>query len=93
MSARRFDPFESVSCRYGAPMGRYAHPGISSTWTPDTRLCARHQGGGDGYDKGGAYWGCPADVWAVWEYGLGDEGVIYVRARSAEAAKRAALEA
>lgn len=88
----RFDPFVAVSGRYGAPMGRHAHPGISSTWDATTRLCARHQGGSDGYDKGGAYWGSPGNVWAVWERGMGEEGVVYVRASSAEAAKREALQ-
>lgn len=55
---------------------------------PDAaRYCARHQGGADGYDRGGAYWGTPADVWAVWAHGQPDE-VAYVRAPCAAAAIR-----
>lgn len=44
------------------------------------RLYAMHQGGRDGYDKGGAYWGLPSDVYAVWT--RGGESVCYVRASS-----------
>lgn len=91
--ARRFDPFAPVSGTYGAPMGRHSHPGTASTWTPETRLVARHQGGADGYDKGGAYWGTSPDgpVWAVWKHGHGENGVVYVRAHSKAAAISAAL--
>jgi hypothetical protein len=92
MTTKRFDPFASVSCRYGAPMGRHSHPGFPATWTPSTRLCARHQGGSDGYDRGGAYWGYPSNVWAVWEHGRGEDGVVYVRAPSRMAAIKMALE-
>ena len=53
---KRFDPFPPVSCKHGAPMGRYA--GVIDTDAP--KLCARHQGGSEGYDKGGAYWGFAA---------------------------------
>ena len=72
----RFDPFENVSCRYGAPMGRSS----SKYFYPERKLCTRHQGGGDGYDKGGAYWGTPSTVWAVWVRGKGPKTVQYVRA-------------
>ena len=77
----RFDPFKSLSCTYGAPMGR-----ISRNIDIDSSLCARHQNGGDGYDKGGAYWGTPSNVWAVWAWGKGSNGVQYVRANSRQAA-------
>ncbi len=83
----RFNPFPKVSCRYGAPMGR-----DSGEIDPDGKLCAMHQGGGDGYDKGGAYWGSPSNVWAVWNYGDGDNGCIYVRAWSREEAIKKAME-
>ncbi len=84
---KRFNPFQKLSCRYGAPMGRY--------WgkiDPQGHLCARHQGGGQGYDSGGAYWGTPSNVWAVWEYGKGSEGVVYVRASSRESAIKKARD-
>ena len=89
----RFTPFPKVSSTYGAPMGRRsAH---NMPWTAETKLCAKHQGGGQGYDSGGAYWGDGAGdgpVWAVWERGKGREGVVYVRAWSARNAIAAALE-
>lgn len=93
----RFNPFAPVSCRYGAPMGRRSHPGTNSTWTPETRLCARRQRGSDGgaYDEGGAYWGADSTngpVWAVWEHGEADNGVIYIRAWTREAAISAARD-
>lgn len=53
------------------------------------RLHARHQGGGDGYDKGGAYWGYPSNVWGVWaKLHRADTHpcVVYVRAASRSAA-------
>lgn len=48
----RFNPFSRVSCASGAPMGRAGD-------SPDKydgydRLYARHCGGRDGYDRGGA---------------------------------------
>lgn len=86
----RFDPFPSVSSRYGAPMGRHGRPLIpdAEDWP---RLCARHQGGGEGYDKGGAYWGCPRNVWAVWVWGQGPDTVVYVRAGTRRGAMAAAI--
>lgn len=78
----RLDPFSRVSCRYGAPMGRISDaPG---NFVDAPVLYARHQGGGDGYDKGGAYWGLPSNVWAVWT--RGGEAVRYVRASSRDSA-------
>ena len=72
----RFDPFQKVNCRYGAPMGRAGDaPG---NFVDAPRLHARHQGGGEGYDRGGAYWGLPSNVYAVWI--RGGEAVTYVRA-------------
>ena len=83
----RFDPFENVSCRYGAPMGRSS----SNCFFPEIKLCARHQGGGEGYDKGGAYWGTPSNVWAVWLHGKGPDTVQYIRADCRSHAIEAAL--
>ena len=78
---KRFDPFHQLNCSYGAPMGRR-----SRNIDVDSKLCAKHQSGVDGYDKGGAYWGSPCNVWAVWTYGKGHDGVQYVRAISRQSA-------
>ena len=82
----RFNPFSKVSCKYGAPMGR-RNRGLE----PFGTLAAKHQGGCDGYDSGGAYWGLPCNVWAVWNKGLGFETVIYVRASSRNHALKVAI--
>ena len=77
---KQFNPFPDVSCKYGAPMGRRSDN--PANLQDVKRLCARRQGGGDGYDKGGAYWGAPSNVWGVWAH-LGDDIVCcYVRASS-----------
>jgi hypothetical protein len=88
--ADRFRPFPPVSTRFGAPMGR-ASARLDPDLKPD-RLAVSGPAGE--YDSGGAYWGAGGPcgpVWAVWEKGRGREGVAYVRARSREGAKRAAL--
>lgn len=78
----RFNPFRKVDCRYGAPMGRRSDaPG---NFVDAPKLYARHQGGCEGYDRGGAYWGTPCNVWAVWT--RGGEAVTYVRAWSRDEA-------
>lgn len=90
----RFKPFPTVSCQYGAPMGRQSanlqfDPEHDTT---DSLACA---GPAYEYDAGGAYWGhggSEGPVWAVWRKGLSSEGVTYVRAFSREQAKRKALE-
>jgi len=81
----RFNPFPPVNCRYGAPMGRAGDAPGNLADAPT--LYARHQGGGAGYDRGGAYWGMPSNVWAVWTRGGG--AVTYARAAS----KAEAIEA
>ena len=79
----RFNPFEKVDCTYGSPMGRADACGHLNVF--DTKkLSAQHQGGGECYDRGGAYWGLPSDVWAVWVTGDGPSTVKYVRAKSRE---------
>ena len=76
----RFNPFGPVDCRYGAPMGRPRIDVAPSHLADAPTLYARKQGGGDGYDQGGAYWGLPSNVWAVWT--RGGEAACYVRAQS-----------
>ena len=83
--SKPFDPFRSVDCKYGAPMGRGDAKHILDVL--DGSLIARHCGGTDCYDKGGAYWGAPLNIWAVWNRGKGPETVTYVRAESADQAK------
>mgnify|MGYP001278538182 FL=1 len=77
---KQFNPFPEVSCRYGAPMGRRGDNPANLQGVK--RLHARRQGGGDGYDKGGAYWGTPSNVWGVWARIDGEVSCIYVRANS-----------
>jgi hypothetical protein len=77
---KQYNPFPDVSCTYGAPMGRRGDN--PSNLQGLKRLHARRQGGSDGYDKGGAYWGSPANVWAVWAWLDGGVCVAYVRASS-----------
>lgn len=77
---KQFNPFPEVSGRYGSPMGR--HGGNPANLQDLKRLHARHQGGGDGYDKGGAYWGFPSNVWGVWGWIDGQPECVYVRANS-----------
>jgi hypothetical protein len=74
---RQFNPFPEVSSKYGAPMGRR-----SDNMHGVKRLHARHQQGGQGYDRGGAYWGTPSNVWGVWGTAAGETVVTYVRASS-----------
>jgi len=74
---KQFNPFFEVSSRYGAPTGRRGDNLANLSGVK--RLHARHQGGGDGYDKGGAYWGSPCNVWG-WVDGA--PCVVYVRANS-----------
>lgn len=77
---RQFDPFPDVSSRYGSPMGRRGDN--PSNLQGLRRLHARRQGGGEGYDRGGAYWGTPSNVWGVWGWIDGQACVTYVRAGS-----------
>jgi len=81
---RQFNPFSEVSSRFGSPMGR--HGDNPANLQGVKRLHARRQGGGDGYDKGGAYWGTPSNVWGVWAWLEGEAVCVYVRAASRAAA-------
>jgi hypothetical protein len=81
---KQFNPFPHVSGKHGAPMGR---TGDNPANLQDVkRLHARRQGGGNGYDKGGAYWGSPSNVWGVWAHLDGEIVCTYVRANSRIAA-------
>lgn len=82
--AKQFNPFPAVSCTYGAPMGR--HGDNPAALQGLKRLHARRQGGGGGYDRGGAYWGTPSNVWGVWGWVDGQVVCTYVRAASRAAA-------
>ena len=64
----RFNPFASVNCQYGAPMGR--HGNDAASWDGTSKLYVRHCGGDGYYDRGGAYWG-HSRVYAVWTRGGG----------------------
>lgn len=77
---KQFNPFPNVSARYGAPMGRFGDNPANLKGL--RRLHARRQGGRDGYDKGGAYWGTPSNVWGVWGWIDGRSCCAYVRASS-----------
>ena len=78
---KQFDPFPPVNGKYGAPMGRRSDN--PANLQDLKRLHARHQGGrGDGYDRGGAYWGTPSNVWGVWGWVDGEVCCVYVRAWS-----------
>jgi len=77
---KQFNPFWEVNSIYGAPMGRRGDNPANLEGVK--RLHARNQGGGDGYDKGGAYWGTPSNVWGVWGRLDGKVCCTYVRASS-----------
>jgi hypothetical protein len=77
---KQFNPFPDVSSRYGSQMGRIGDNPANLQGVK--RLHARRQGGGDGYDKGGAYWGTPSNIWGVWAWLDGQAVVTYVRAWS-----------
>ena len=62
----RFNPFQNVNSRYGAPMGRHGHD--VDMYDGESKLYARHCGGDGYYDRGGAYWG-HSKVCAVWTRG------------------------
>jgi hypothetical protein len=77
---KQFNPFPHVPGKYGAPMGR--HGDNPANLQDVKKLCARRQGGGDGYDKGGAYWGLPSNVYGVWAHIDGETVCTYIRANS-----------
>ena len=85
----RFNPFPKVSGRYGAPLGRVS---TRHDFTDAGDLCV--SAGQGEYDSGGAYWGLggkEGPVYAVWERGKEQDGVLYVRAQSPEDAFQKAM--
>ena len=87
---KQFNPFPEVSGKYGAPMGRNGDNPANLIGVK--RLHARRQGGGQGYDKGGAYWGTPSNVYGVWAWLDGEAVCCYIRASSRAAAIRQVRE-
>lgn len=92
MRKRQFDPFPHVSGKYGAPMGRHGDTPKNFEGVPKYKMCARRQGGGDGYDRGGAYWGTPSNIWGVWTHQGDEVTCCYVRANSRDDAILQVLE-
>lgn len=77
------NPTPDVSCKYGAPMGRFTGP-EPSTGTGDKWQLQHCPIDSGGYDKGGAYWGIGQRLyWCCNE--AGEES--FFRARDRQAAK------
>ena len=90
---KRFTPWLKVSCAYGAPMGRQS-ANLALDPESDAPESLAVAGPAGEYDAGGAYWGLGGSegpVWAVWRRGKSADGAVYVRARSADHARRVAL--
>ncbi len=79
------DPITPVSCRYGAPMGRYTGPDYLEPLASPVYLRRVPLDSG-GYDSGGAYWGLGVPLYAAQDQ---DGNTVILRASSREAAKRA----
>lgn len=84
---------QDVSSKYGAPMGRRNQ----LDGTPDNLLyCQKVEFEDDCYDRGGAYWGSPSDLWCIFtdpdtttdEYPI----MVFVRGYCQEEAKCKARE-
>jgi hypothetical protein len=89
-----------LDCKYGAPMGR---PTLSCYWDkagerveleviPNARPfhLVRVPLNSGGYDKGGAYWGFPNDLWGF--IGPIDDVRGFVRAKTRQEAKEHVLD-
>ena len=70
-----------VSCKWGAPMGRYSES-LSPTHPIYLRRVRLDSGG---YDKGGAYWGAGLPLFCAWD---DNGGEVYRRAADRNQAKR-----
>lgn len=70
-----------VSCKYGAPMGRYNTDNITNAESASVHFVSLNAGG---YDAGGAYWGHGQRLYrAVWDEGKSE---CFVRANSRDEA-------
>lgn len=76
-----------VSCKYGAPLGRYTGPDYLDTAAGKIYLRRVPLDNG-GYDKGGAYWGHGAPLWEALDQD--GNGRIF-RASSRDKAKASVL--
>ena len=72
-----------VSCKYGAPMGRYTGPDYLDESAGKIYLRRVYINSG-GYDAGGAYWGLGAPLWEAQDQD--GNGRIF-RARDRDGAK------
>lgn len=87
--ASRHEPFHRKAfSKYGSSMGRGGSPPSAFAGATKAR-CRRVPLNSGGYDKGGAYWGTPSNLWCVSAEDATGEEVIeaYVRAPNREAAK------
>lgn len=81
----------NVSCKYGAPMGRRSSGSVNEDYSGKLYL-QRIPLVYDGcYDKGGAYWGGPNDLYG---YASEDNDTVYgyLRANSRQEAKEKILK-
>lgn len=78
-----------VNCQYGAPMGRHSEHHLAEGKCRLQRLPLS-----EGYDSGGAYWGCPgAPDWeGMWVAEDSEGARSYFRAKSRAHAKEILLE-
>jgi hypothetical protein len=84
---------QDVSSKYGAPMGR---PNQVQGDPSDMLFIQRVEFVDECYDAGGAYWGCPENLWCAFtdpDRTTDDEPVVmFVRANNQDHAKQQALD-
>lgn len=88
-------PLSKLNCSRGAPMGRRSYHEDLDPETFNGRVHLAYVPFVDGaYDRGGAYWGCPANLYRAYFYDRQNGGSIdwFCRASSREDAKRQFLE-
>lgn len=87
MPLPRYPKLSNGSSRYGAQMGR---PSIIPPDYDGEKLQLVRLPFVDGaYDRWGAYWGLPANVWCAWGQTATEQMEVFVRADSRQAAKKA----
>lgn len=84
-----------LNCTYGAPMGRREYREIPADM--QVKFYLQYVPFVDGaYDRGGAYWGCPANLYTAYACiemeGEQLETRLFIRANSRDDAKRQVLE-